>query len=288
MKSMREKSMMRSGGSRLFALALALAAAALPAWAQNAIQSINSSAAGGHRGRPHRAERAADRGAGRLHGPDAAARSRSTCPASPTRSASRRVEINQGNLRSVNVAQAGERTRLVLNLKQPASYRAQLDGKVLLRRARQHRAGAAGRGGQRRRAGALRREPEPRASCRCATSTSAAARTAPAASSSSLPNNQVGVDIRQQGQSLVVEFLRSSAARQPAPPPRRDRLRHAGAEHLDHPERRPRAHGGRAARRLGAQRLPERQPVRARGAAAEGRPEQAVAGRRATRARSCR
>ena len=33
---------------------------------------------------------------------------------------------------------------------------------------------------------------------------------APVASSSSLPNNQVGVDIRQQGQSLVVEFLRST------------------------------------------------------------------------------
>ena len=42
------------------------------------------------------------------------------------------VEINQGNLRSVSVAQAGERTRLVLNLKQATSYRAQLEGKVLL------------------------------------------------------------------------------------------------------------------------------------------------------------
>ncbi|HXS31877.1 MAG TPA: AMIN domain-containing protein, partial [Steroidobacteraceae bacterium] len=42
------------------------------------------------------------------------------------------VELNQGNLRSVNVAQAGERTRLVLNLKQAATYRAQLDGKALL------------------------------------------------------------------------------------------------------------------------------------------------------------
>src|SRR5687768_11240099 len=42
------------------------------------------------------------------------------------------VEVNQGNLRSVNVAQAGERTRLVLNLKQPANYRAELQGKVLV------------------------------------------------------------------------------------------------------------------------------------------------------------
>ena len=40
------------------------------------------------------------------------------------------VEVNQGNLRSVNVAQSGERTRLVLNLKQPANYRAEIQGKV--------------------------------------------------------------------------------------------------------------------------------------------------------------
>eukprot|EP01038_Epipyxis_sp_PR26KG_P003731 gene3731-5333_t len=36
------------------------------------------------------------------------------------------VEVNQGNLRSVNVAQTEERTRLVLNLRQPATYRAEL------------------------------------------------------------------------------------------------------------------------------------------------------------------
>ena len=42
------------------------------------------------------------------------------------------IEINQGNLRSVNVAQAGERTRLVLNLRNPTNYRAQIDGKVLV------------------------------------------------------------------------------------------------------------------------------------------------------------
>jgi len=42
------------------------------------------------------------------------------------------VEINQGNLRSVSVAQAGERTRLVLNLKQAANFKAQLQGKALL------------------------------------------------------------------------------------------------------------------------------------------------------------
>ena len=42
------------------------------------------------------------------------------------------VDINQGNLRSVSVAQAGDRTRLVFNLKQAANYRAELQGKALL------------------------------------------------------------------------------------------------------------------------------------------------------------
>jgi type IV pilus assembly protein PilQ len=42
------------------------------------------------------------------------------------------VDINQGNLRSVNVAQAGDRTRLVFNLRQASNYRAEVQGKVLL------------------------------------------------------------------------------------------------------------------------------------------------------------
>jgi type IV pilus assembly protein PilQ len=36
------------------------------------------------------------------------------------------VEVNQGNLKSVTVVQAGDRTRVVLNLKQAATYKAQL------------------------------------------------------------------------------------------------------------------------------------------------------------------
>ena len=42
------------------------------------------------------------------------------------------IEVNQGNLRSVSVAQAGERTRLVLNLRQASNYRAELQGKALV------------------------------------------------------------------------------------------------------------------------------------------------------------
>src|SRR3954452_12749951 len=41
------------------------------------------------------------------------------------------VDVNMGNVRSVNVVQAADRARLVLNLKVPTNYRTQLDGKSL-------------------------------------------------------------------------------------------------------------------------------------------------------------
>ncbi len=121
------------------------------------------------------------------------------------------VEVNQGNLRSVSVAQSGDRSRLVLNLKQPSSYKAQLQGNALLLVLDSSASGLA------------------------AASTAGAADTStqfsPAQSEAvlalrdidfrrgqdgagrvivSLPSSQVGVDIRQQGQALVVEFMRSS------------------------------------------------------------------------------
>ena len=42
------------------------------------------------------------------------------------------VELGLGNLRSANVVQAGDRTRVVLNLKTSATYKAELQGKSLL------------------------------------------------------------------------------------------------------------------------------------------------------------
>ncbi len=126
------------------------------------------------------------------------------------------VDMNLGNLRSVNVAQAGDRTRLVLNLKQAATYRAQIEGKALLIVV--DSAGPA----------AASAAPAP------AATTAAAATPATFAPSQNreaqslreidfrrgvdgagrvivtLPSNQVGVDIRQQGTGLLVEFPRST------------------------------------------------------------------------------
>jgi type IV pilus assembly protein PilQ len=117
------------------------------------------------------------------------------------------VDINQGNLRSVAIAEAGERTRLVLNLRQSASYRAELQGKVLVV--------------------VLEGSMAPE----MAASTSQPVHFAAPQNNDQLPlrdidfrrgpdgagriivslaSTQVGVDIRQQGQTLVVEFLRSS------------------------------------------------------------------------------
>jgi type IV pilus assembly protein PilQ len=40
------------------------------------------------------------------------------------------VDVNQGNLRTITVAEAGERARVVLNLKQASAYLATLEGKA--------------------------------------------------------------------------------------------------------------------------------------------------------------
>ena len=124
------------------------------------------------------------------------------------------VELNQGNLRSVNVAQAGERTRLVLNLKQAATYRAQLDGKALLIivdsvapaaatvATAPVAAAAPGSGNF---APVQSRETQGLRDIDFRRGADGAGRVIV-----SLPNSQVGVDIRQQGTGLVVEFLRSA------------------------------------------------------------------------------
>jgi type IV pilus assembly protein PilQ len=122
------------------------------------------------------------------------------------------VELNQGNLRSVNVAQAGERTRLVLNLKQAATYRAQLEGKALLiiidsgapagATVAAAPVGAAPSGNF---APAQNREQQALRDIDFRRGADGAGRVVV-----NLPSNQVGVDIRQQGTGLVVEFLRSA------------------------------------------------------------------------------
>lgn len=42
------------------------------------------------------------------------------------------IDFNRGNLRSAQVVQGGERSRVVISLKRATTYRASLDGKSLL------------------------------------------------------------------------------------------------------------------------------------------------------------
>ncbi len=113
------------------------------------------------------------------------------------------VEVNQGNLRSVSVAQAGERTRLVLNLKQASGYRAQLQGKALVLVLDSAGPGSSGEVAQF--APAQNAEPQGLRDIDFRRGSDGAGRVIVG-----LPSTQVGVDIRQQGQTLVVEFLRST------------------------------------------------------------------------------
>lgn len=121
------------------------------------------------------------------------------------------VELNQGNVRTVNIAHTEDRTRLVINLGKPATYRAELQGKSLIivldsgvsstMAAVNPRAGEDGV----RFAEGQNRTQLPVKNIDFRRGADGAGRVVV-----DLANNQVGVDIRQQGQGLVVEFLRSS------------------------------------------------------------------------------
>ena len=120
------------------------------------------------------------------------------------------IEVNQGNVRSVSVASSGDRTRLVLNLKVPSTYHAEIQGKSLLI------------------------SLDTGAASVPATAAPAAADSHFATSQTSdvldlrdvdfrrgadgagrvvvnLASTQVGVDLKQQGKDLVIDFLRSTA-----------------------------------------------------------------------------
>ncbi|MCY7306920.1 MAG: type IV pilus secretin PilQ [Rhodoferax sp.] len=115
------------------------------------------------------------------------------------------VEVNQGNLRSVSVVQAGDRTRVVLNLKQPTAYKAQIQGKSLLVVLDPVAGAAVAAAPNAVFAENRNRDSLPIKDLDFRRGTDGAGRIVVA-----LPNNQVGVDVRVQGQNLVVEFLKST------------------------------------------------------------------------------
>jgi type IV pilus assembly protein PilQ len=118
------------------------------------------------------------------------------------------VDINQGNLKSVSVVQAGKRTRVVLNLKQYTPYKMQMQGKSLLVLLEPVGATApldAGAAASKVFAENQNRDTQPLRDVDFRRGEDGTGRVVV-----TLPNNQVGVDIRQQGQTLMVEFMKTS------------------------------------------------------------------------------
>jgi len=115
------------------------------------------------------------------------------------------VDINQGNLRSANVAQAGDRSRVVLNLRQASTYSAKLEGTALVLVLSASAPVAQAPGEPVHFAQSLNSAPQALRDIDFRRGADGAGRVVV-----NLPSNQVGVDIQQQGQGLVVEFLRSS------------------------------------------------------------------------------
>jgi type IV pilus assembly protein PilQ len=116
-------------------------------------------------------------------------------------------DINLGDVRGVNVVQAGERTRLVLNLKRPLNYAAAIDGKSVILTVEgsggtaqaidaaglpAHAAAAPGAAPQNLRDLDFRRGPNGEGRIVV-----------------DLPNSQVPVDVRQAGNQVHVDFLRT-------------------------------------------------------------------------------
>ena len=115
------------------------------------------------------------------------------------------IEVNQGNLRSVNVVQAGERSRVVLNLKQATAYKAEIQGKSLLVILEPVAGTALVASTASAFAENRNRDTLPLRDVDFRLGKDSTGRVIV-----DLPNNQVGVDVKQQGKNLIVEFTKST------------------------------------------------------------------------------
>lgn len=116
------------------------------------------------------------------------------------------VDLNQGNLRSANVVEAGDRTRVVLNLNRASAYQTRIDGRTLLVTL-EPAVAASPQGGQTAVvfAESGNQDVQPLKDVDFRRTPENAGRVVV-----NLANNQVGVDIKQSGKNLVVEFLKTA------------------------------------------------------------------------------
>lgn len=117
------------------------------------------------------------------------------------------VDINHGNVKSINVVQAGEKTRLVLNLKQAAAYKTEVQGRILLVLLEPSKEsmspGQASSVSHFSDSGNVDVLPLKDIDFRRGADGSGRIVVA-------LPSSQVGVDLKQGAKGLTVDFLRSS------------------------------------------------------------------------------
>jgi type IV pilus assembly protein PilQ len=208
-----EAEAMRGGLQRLLgrvlrcaSLSVALLATTMPlmAQAQNAIQAVSGSVQGGSEViRIDLAEPLASVPTGfTIQAPARIALDFPGVRNSVGRSA---VDLNLGNLRSANVVQVGERTRVVLNLKTPTAYKAEIRGKSLLIILAPVAVASPSVAAASVFAESRNRDILPLKDIDFRRGDDSTGRIVVG-----LANNEVGVDIHQQGQTLVVEFLKTA------------------------------------------------------------------------------
>lgn len=198
-------------GLRRVLFGAALCVSAMSAWAQNAIQSVSAGLQGGTD--VIRIETSAPLSAVptgfSIQSP---ARIALDFPGVVNASGKSTLEVNQGNVRSANIVQAGDRTRVVINLRQSTPYQARLDGRVLTLVLDRADAAAAAAPAPALAPAAPAQPFAPSANREVAALRDIDFRRGAGNAGRvvvELPSNQVGVDIRQQGQNLVVDFLKT-------------------------------------------------------------------------------
>lgn len=115
------------------------------------------------------------------------------------------VDVSQGNLKSVNVVQAGDRTRVVLNLKQATPYQTEIKGKSLYISLTPVSTSTVAPQQPPAFAENLNSDVLPLKDVDFRRAADGAGRVI-----IGLANNQVGVDLRKQGKGLTIDFLKTS------------------------------------------------------------------------------
>lgn len=114
-------------------------------------------------------------------------------------------DINLGNLKSVNIVNAGERSRIVLNLKNPTSYKTEIQGKSLFLSLESSLVGTRPSAQTTAFSESQNNDVLPLKDIDFRRGSDGAGRVIV-----NLLSNQVGVDLQQQTKGIVVEFMRSS------------------------------------------------------------------------------